>query len=314
MRARVLLLVGLVACGGATTGEVEQKTSTSAGKGPTTNPTPTSSPPTTTPPSGTPFVDRVNFGAAGGIVYWTEGDAPNGRVRAARLDGTGIVSIADAQFPTGVAVDALASKVYWADNVTDTITRANLDGSSQEVLYTATDKVANPNGIAIDHAAGKLFWTESNVIKVAGLGGESPTTIYTGKFPTGVSAAAGRLAFTDNETDSMTLGSYSGAPPTEFTLSTDAFSNPSAVAIDADLFWAQSGGIFKMANDGSERVQVAAAAFPGGVAIEPQSHRIYFTDNDTDTVAYVNMDGSGRTVIYTASDRFANPRGVAIRP
>jgi len=310
MRARVLVLIGLVACGGATTSEIDQKTSTTSGKGPATaNPAPT-----TAAPSGMPIVDRVDFAGTGGIVYWTEGDAPNGRVRAARLDGTGIVTIADAQFPTGVAVDVALSKVYWADNVNDTISRANLDGSAAEVLYTATDKLANPNGIAVDHAAGKMFWTESNVIKVAGLDGKSPTTIYTGKFPTGVSGVAGELAFTDNETDSMSLGNYTGAPPTEYTLSTDAFSNPSAVAIDTQLFWAQSGGIFKMANDGSARVQIATAAFPGGVAIDSTSHRVYFTDNDTDTVAYVNADGSGRTVIYTASDRFANPRGVAIRP
>jgi DNA-binding beta-propeller fold protein YncE len=223
-------------------------------------------------------------------------------------------TVATGSFPTGIAVDAAGGKVYWADNETDSITRANLDGSSPEVVYRSSDPYSNPNGIAIDHDAGKLFWTESNVVKCAGLEGSSPAVLYTASFPTGVSVASGKVFFTDNMTGSMSRGDYAGDAPTVFTLSTDAFSNPSAVAIAGDVFWAEAGGVYRMAQDGSARVQLATPAFPGGVAIEPASHRIYYTDNIDDTVSYVSADGSGRTAVYKATDAFSNPRGVAIRP
>lgn len=54
--------------------------------------------------------------------------------------------------------------------------------------------------------------------------------------------------------------------------------------------------------------------YPGGVAIDPASHRVYFSDNADDTITYVNADGSGRTVVYRSTDALANPRCIAIKP
>ena len=312
----LLLGVAAVGCGGATTDSAVSASrsgataaSTNGGETPGSRPNEEAAARAPSPEASThTSTDHVSF--SGAVLYWTEANL----VRASRLDGSGVVTIATGGFPTGIAVDAASCKVYWADNETDSITRANLDGSLPQVVYSNADPFSNPNGIAVDDDAGKIFWTESNVVKWAGLDGSSPAVLYTASFPTGVSVASGAVFFTDNMTESMSRGDYAGHAPTVFTLSTDAFSNPSAVAIAGDVFWAEAGGVYRMAQDGSARVQVATPSFPGGVAIEPDSRRIYFTDNIDDTVSYVSGDGTGRTVVYKAADAFANPRGVAIRP
>lgn len=54
--------------------------------------------------------------------------------------------------------------------------------------------------------------------------------------------------------------------------------------------------------------------YPGGVAVEPTSHRVYFSESVDDTISYVNADGSNRTVVFHSTDVLSNPRGLAFKP
>jgi DNA-binding beta-propeller fold protein YncE len=82
-------------------------------------------------------------------VFWAEG----GAVRNSRLDGTdgGIVipGVPSSNCPTSVAVDPYHAKIYWADNMTDSIHVANYDGSSAQLLYVSADPLSNPRGLAV---------------------------------------------------------------------------------------------------------------------------------------------------------------------
>lgn len=70
------------------------------------------------------------------------------RLKSANLDGTGVTTIAVGigRVIYGIAYDAENQKIYWGDRDTDVMMRANLDGSSPEVFYTAS---GDPRGIVI---------------------------------------------------------------------------------------------------------------------------------------------------------------------
>ena len=71
----------------------------------------------------------------------------------------------------GVAIDFISKKIYWADDISNTISRANLDGTGQELSFLTTGVIA-PFDIEVDPLNGKIYWTEvgpSNDIKRANL-------------------------------------------------------------------------------------------------------------------------------------------------
>ena len=70
------------------------------------------------------------------------------RLKSANLDGTGVATVAVGigRVLYGIGYDAENQKIYWGDRSTDVMMRANLDGSSSEVFYTAT---GDPRGIVI---------------------------------------------------------------------------------------------------------------------------------------------------------------------
>ncbi len=69
--------------------------------------------------------------------------------------------------PSGVAVDA--HFVYWANLGTNTIGRANLDGSSPNPSFITG--ASNPSGVAVD--SGHIYWANNgaNTIGRASLDG-----------------------------------------------------------------------------------------------------------------------------------------------
>ena len=64
-------------------------------------------------------------------------------------------TVLDLSFAAGLTQEAVyAQKIYW---VTDTIQRANLDGSDIEAVVTLT--AYKIWGLALDLADGKVYWT-----------------------------------------------------------------------------------------------------------------------------------------------------------
>jgi DNA-binding beta-propeller fold protein YncE len=88
------------------------------------------------------------------------GDQTQGRIGAAHLDGTGAHTLITTPFSSGLAVDELHHKLYWTASVTSEtgqILRANLDGSSVEVVVTDHGR---PARIALDPMGRKVYWTD----------------------------------------------------------------------------------------------------------------------------------------------------------
>ena len=97
-----------------------------------------------------------------GKMYWT--DVGTGKISRANIDGDGAHGIEDlVSDPTldaiELALDVAHGKMYWTGSTPagSMIFRANLDGTSAEVLVTGLGRAS---GIALNTAAGKIYWTD----------------------------------------------------------------------------------------------------------------------------------------------------------
>jgi len=140
--------------------------------------------------------------ARGDLIYWTDAN----RVARANSDGSMPTTVLTAHIPTGVTVDQVGGKIYYAQIFPGEIDRANLDGSSPQVLVTGLSGL-NAQDIAVDPGRGKVYWTDeissggvNNFdVRRANLDGSSPETIVTGGAPHGIALdlAGGKVYWTD---------------------------------------------------------------------------------------------------------------------
>jgi len=80
---------------------------------------------------------------------------------------------------TGLGIDLRASKMYWTERFSNSIYRANLDGSDIEVVL---NDLSSPQGIAMDVENGKIYWAEpgAGTISRASLDGTDIEVLFSG--------------------------------------------------------------------------------------------------------------------------------------
>src|ERR1700730_5152549 len=94
---------------------------------------------------------------------------------------------------------AKASLLYWDDQNTAEISRANLDGSEQQVLATGQ---FGATGLTLDVAAGQMYWTHQGSdgdIRRANLDGTGQQTLVgqVSVFGIGLDTTTGQMYWTD---------------------------------------------------------------------------------------------------------------------
>jgi DNA-binding beta-propeller fold protein YncE len=199
---------------------------------------------------------------ATGQIYWAndQGGTGTGSIAWAKpnyndLGGNLTITGGSMDYPWGFALDPAAGKMYWANEENNTITYANLDGSSAANLNTAGATVAYPTGITVDPALGKVFWTndDSNVISWAHLNGSGGGTLDTG---------------------AATVDHASG-------LAIDP--------VNKRIYWANYGddsgttiGWAKLNGTGGGNLDTSGATVedPIGVAVDPAAGRVYWANFD----------------------------------
>ena len=132
----------------------------------------------------------------GGEIYWISVDgSPTGYIiKRTNLDGTGLVEdliLAGSAAPIDIALDTTASKMYWTNNNTGTVQRANLDGTSLETLVDQPS--TSPRGIALDLGSAKIYWAGdvNQNIQRANLEGSDVEEVVTGVFGFGIALEFG---------------------------------------------------------------------------------------------------------------------------
>ena len=81
--------------------------------------------------------------------------------------------------PVALAYDVVEDRVYWTDTIRKSISRAFLNGSSQEVVHDS--KLQTPDGLAVDIIGRNIYWTDAgtNKLEVSKMNGSLRTAIVT---------------------------------------------------------------------------------------------------------------------------------------
>ena len=212
--------------------------------------------------------------------------------------------------------DPVAKKLYWSDNGTDTVERANEDGSAREVL-TRRRPFLNERARRRSGRGPHLF-TVPGALYTARRDGTQVTAIVPLAYPTDVAVDAAAKRCTSPTTSTTPCGARTTmAPASKLCTSADPYANPTAVALDVPggrLYWTETGAIKSANLDGTDISTFRGANYPSGLAIDLTHQTLYVSDNFDDTITRVNLDGTGATVVYTSPAPFWNPRHIAIAP
>ena len=117
-------------------------------------------------------IERVAGGDHGAghrsTIYWTDRRQDPARRPPTAATVEDLVAFGS---PRSLAVDALEGHIYWTDQATRWIWRANLDGSQTEAVVNSG--LIRPVAIALDRTRGHIYWTDagSNRIQRANLDG-----------------------------------------------------------------------------------------------------------------------------------------------
>ena len=224
----------------------------------------------------------------------------------AYLIGTYSVNPADPVLPAGIGervsfASGGTPKMYWTDTNTDTIQRANLDGTQVENLITTG--LDFPSGLALDVGQGKMYWTDANTDKIqrANLDGTQVENLVTtgldGPGGLALDVGQGKMYWTDYYTDTIQRANLDGSQVEN--LITTGLEEPYGLALDVGqgkMYWTDFGtDKIQRANlDGSqvENLVTTGLEDPHGLALDVGQGKMYWTDIGTDKIQRANLDGS----------------------
>jgi hypothetical protein len=263
-----------------------------------------------------------NSGGSGGAtrIFWLERASKS--VHVANADGSqnqAIYTITGGQGSglSGIAIDALASRIYFADEKKQRIQSAGLDGSN---VTTPLSGLGGPAGIELDIGAGKLYFSERGAtprVQRANLDGTGVAPLITAVgSPCGlaVDAAVGKLYFVDDGLDAVFSSALDGSELTNLNIS--GVTDPVEISIDTlegKLYWSErdtSGPRIRRANLDGSGVQdiITPLTLPGfstaaGLEVDVAGRALYFIDGGTNgSILRANLDGTGTIPVINGLD------------
>jgi hypothetical protein len=261
-------------------------------------------------------------------VYWGNYGGSPATISYADLGGAGGGDVdttgATVEEPLGLAIDATAGRVYWANDAAPKISFASLAGGGGGDLNT-TGVTTNPlAGIAVYPAAGKLYWGNVSPDAIAfanldgsGGGGYLSISGATVEGPSGVAVdpAAGKIYWSnDMPANKISVANLDGSGATDLNTGAASVERPFGVAVDGSrVYWANwdSSKISYANLDGSGGGDLAITGtsvdHPSGIAIDPTAGRIYWTSYTTNKISYANLDGSGGGDVITTGATTEGP-------
>jgi hypothetical protein len=152
---------------------------------------------------------------------------------------------------------AKAGLIYWADQNTSEISRANLDGSQQQTLVMGQ---FGATGLALDLVAGQMYWTRQGSdgnIQRANLDGTGQQTLVgqVSAFGIALDTTRGQMYWTDTgQIDDIRRANFDG---TGQQVLVTGQNSPAGIALDITsdkMYWVnQFGGTLSSANlDGQD--------------------------------------------------------------
>ena len=181
--------------------------------------------------------------------------------------------------PYALAIDAITGQLYWADDGTNKIQRANSDGSGLTDLVSMASTSSDIRAMALDLVHQKMYWADIGlgVIRRAALDGSQVEDLVT----TGLGDMRG-----------LALDVYGG-----------------------NLYWmnslSDSDTRLQRSNlDGTDIQTLLTVPLAGGLALDAGASLLYFTNPADHHIYRVQTDGSG--LLALAYSGAATPAGIAL--
>jgi hypothetical protein len=230
--------------------------------------------------------DSIAIDPVEGKVYWTLNGAVN-QIRRANLDGTNAETVLDNGTGANViAIDVPGRKMYFGSDESLSIYRANLDGTSPQLLTTFPGD--GVTAITVDSAAGHVYWTVENAADLyrSNLDGTNAGLLIDGPNPNEnfgrlesvfIDPLENRLYLNDEDDSRVLTMLLPDGTLTQFV--PENLHHPRDMTIDVAgrrLYWTQEGGIFRSQLDGNGSGPVvsglpnALGFFPVAIAVIPE--------------------------------------------
>ena len=211
------------------------------------------------------------------------------------------------------------SKMYWTDDGTGKIQRANFDGSNVEDLITTG--LVWPRGIALDVGRGKMYWMDGFTDKIqrANLDGSNVEDLITTglRSPGGIALDVGRgkMYWMDGFTDKIQRANLDGSNVED--LITTGLRSPGGIALDVGrgkMYWTDDGtDKIQRANLNGSNVEdliTTGLVWPRGIALDVGRGKMYWMDGFTDKIQRANLNGSNVEDLITTG--LTAPVGIAL--
>ena len=220
-------------------------------------------------------------------------------------------------------LNTTAQKMYWTDEDTGKIQRANLDGSNIEDLVTT--ELETPEAIALDVAGGKMYWTDKGTTKIqrANLDGSNIEDLVTTTDglvemeSIALDVARGKMYWIEFRADKIQRANLDGSNIED--LVTTGLVDSWGIVLDlagGKMYWTDVGtDKIQRANlDGSniEDLVTTGLDTPIGIDLDLAGGKMYWADRDTDKIQRANLDGSNIEDLVTAADGLDEPEDVAV--
>ena len=218
---------------------------------------------------------------------------------------------------------ATAQKMYWVDEDTHKIQRANLDGSNIEDLVTT--ELETPEAIALDVAGGKMYWTDKGTTKIqrANLDGSNIEDLVTTTDglvemeSIALDVARGKMYWIEFRADKIQRANLDGSNIED--LVTTGLVDSWGIVLDlagGKMYWTDVGiDKIQRANlDGSniEDLVTTGLDTPIGIDLDIAGGKMYWAGRGTDKIQRANLDGSNIEDLVTDADGLDEPEDVAV--
>lgn len=236
-------------------------------------------------------------------LYWNNYSDDPDTIAFANIDGLGGGTLdltgVELDGPEGMAVDPVTGRLYIAtvDNGPDEkgqIVFANLSGGGGGVFTAPGAPVDEPEGLTIDPVARTIYWINTGPVgsiawaKLDGsVGGTLSTTgaVFEEPYRLAVDPVAGRVYW----------GSVPSGPGSKLVISYANVNNT-------------GGGNLNI--NGSTPSNESTS----GIAVDPAGGRVYWLNEESDTVSYASLSNTGGGDLDTSSASWDGPYGLALDP